>query len=1127
MTEVQDSQLNLDFSVVADNLLPGFRMQRLEVYNWGTFDGRIWRLDLQGRNGLLTGDIGSGKSSLVDAITTLLVRSPQYNKAAGAEAKERTIKSYVLGYYKSERNEIGGTSKPVALRDNTQFSVLLGVFHNAGYVQTVSLAQVFWIKEPGQPPARWYITAEREMSIESDFSDFRGDIGALRRKLGSTAELHDSYKSYGAWFRRRFGIENEQAMDLFHQTVSMKSVSNLTDFVRSHMLEESDVQTRIRDLITHFDDLTSAHDAVLKAKKQVELLTPIVADCHRHAELTANKDRLRACRDALKTYFASVKLELLNQQLDALAIDWAKQDAITKQFEQKVQDLRKEESDLTVEITANGGGRIEQLERDIHAAEIECARRKQDAKHYADLVSVVGQKPAKDAVSFVSQRADFARQLEVIRERQAEVDNARVELGVSLKGRHEALADVNAEIADLKSRRTNIPREQIDIRTRLTDAVGVPPDVMPFAGELLQVHEEERDWEGAAERLLRGFGLSILVPDKHYREVLRWVDENNLRGRVVYFRVRDRQNVSLPELNAKSLARKIAIKRDTLFYDWLERELAHRADLACCDTQEEFQRESRAITRNGQIKKPGDQHEKDDRHRIDDRRRFVLGWANESKIAALQSHASTIEGEIRSIESKLKLLADNLSELKKFENAYIQLEVCKSFELIDWESVSAEIVRMQEEKRRLETTSDLLAQLRERRDAVRKQIEESESKCIDARDKRSKIEQKQESAQAAHALATEVLSDESNESDKDRFAELDELRAATLPEYTPTADNCASLESKLRESLGRSIDNEEKKLNTASTRISVAMANYKKDFPVETSEVDANVESADDFVRMLTVLQADDLPRHEARFKDLLNENAVNEIANFQSQLNRQRQTIVERVERINESLTKIDYHSSGRYIRLVAEANNDKDIADFQTALRTCTENTLTGSDDENYSERKFIQIKDIIERFRGREGQTDIDKRWTARVTDVRNWFTFAASERWREGDKEFEHYSDSSGKSGGQKEKLAYTILAASLAYQFGLEWGAARTRNFRFVMIDEAFGKGSEESAEYGLNLFAQLNLQLLVVTPLQKIRVIEPYVSSVGFCQNADGSSSKILNMTIEQYHEQKASLVER
>ncbi len=104
--------LGLDFC--ADDTLSGFRLARLEVFNWGTFDGQVWALQLDGKNGLLTGDIGSGKSTLVDAITTLLVPANRvaYNKAAGADSKERTLRSYVLGHYKSERNEVTGAAKP-------------------------------------------------------------------------------------------------------------------------------------------------------------------------------------------------------------------------------------------------------------------------------------------------------------------------------------------------------------------------------------------------------------------------------------------------------------------------------------------------------------------------------------------------------------------------------------------------------------------------------------------------------------------------------------------------------------------------------------------------------------------------------------------------------------------------------------------------------------------------------------------------------------------------------------------------------------------------------------------------------------------------------------------------------
>lgn len=54
---------------------PGMRLMAVEVLNWGTFDRRVWPLSLEGENALVTGEVGAGKSTLVDAITTLLLPS--------------------------------------------------------------------------------------------------------------------------------------------------------------------------------------------------------------------------------------------------------------------------------------------------------------------------------------------------------------------------------------------------------------------------------------------------------------------------------------------------------------------------------------------------------------------------------------------------------------------------------------------------------------------------------------------------------------------------------------------------------------------------------------------------------------------------------------------------------------------------------------------------------------------------------------------------------------------------------------------------------------------------------------------------------------------------------------------
>ncbi|NTW53633.1 MAG: ATP-dependent exonuclease SbcCD, C subunit-like protein [Chlorobaculum sp.] len=1116
---------SLEFGFIADDRLAGFRLQRLEVFNWGTFDGRVWTLRLDGKNGLLTGDIGSGKSTLVDAVTTLLVPSQRiaYNKAAGADTRERSLRSYVLGFYKSERQEsLGGSgAKPVALRDASAYSVVLGVFHNEGYEKTVTLAQVFWMKDPAGQPARLFAAAERDLSIASDFSGFGTEITALKKRLRADGvELFDSFPPYGAWFRRRFGIDNDQALELFHQTVSLKSVGNLTDFVRSHMLEPFDVEPRIAALIHHFEDLNRAHEAVLKAKRQIEMLEPLVQDCDRHSELSASTDELRSCREALRPWFASLKLGLLHQRITSLEEELARHQSAVGRLEEERRDGQERERNLRRTIAENGGDRIESIASEIRTKQAELERKKRNANRYAELLKPLGETPAATAEEFLQQRSGHEAMRDEAGEREASVQNELNELGVTVAQEQQEYRELNAEIESLKARRNNIDDRQIAMRRELCRALGIDEAEMPFAGELLQVREDEAAWEGAIERLLRNFALSLLVPDRHYAPVAEWVDRTHLRGRLVYFRVRPpARREALPD-NPANLPRKLMIKADSPHFDWLEREIGNRFDLVCCDTQEEFRREKKAITMAGQVKMPGERHEKDDRHRLDDRSRYVLGWTNAAKIAVLEANARMKSERLGELRSRMKALQEEQTTFKERLTILSRLDEYPDFNDLDWQPVAVAIARLEAEKRELESTSDMLRTLTAQLEEVEAGLRETERIIDDRKDKRSKTEQKISNAKELEEQARQIVSEAAPEVVA-RFARLESLQAEMPEQKALTVESCDNRERDMRDWLQSRIDAEDKKLSRLNEKIIRAMTEYKEQWKLETSEFDASLAAVEEYGNMLKNLRSDNLPRFEGRFKELLNENTIREVANFQSQLARERETIRERIGRINESLTQIDYNP-GRYISLEAQTSPDADIREFQSELRSCTEGSLTGSESAQYSEAKFLQVRKIIDRFRGRDEYSDLDRRWTAKVTDVRNWFVFAASERWREGDAEHEHYADSGGKSGGQKEKLAYTVLAASLAYQFGLEWGAVRSRSFRFVVIDEAFGRGSDESAHYGLQLFAQLNLQLLIVTPLQKIHIIEPFVSSVGFVHNQDGRASVLRNLSIEEYRAEKA-----
>lgn len=1120
----------LDFADPAQLERAGFRLQHFEVFNWGTFHAHVWKLHPGGDNLLLTGDIGSGKSTLVDAITTLLVPAQKisYNKAAGADAHERSLRTYVLGHYKSERGDSGNTARAVALRDQNTYAVILGVFHNEGYDQTVTLAQVFWLKDARGQPERFYAVADSALSIAGQFADFGTDINQLRKRLRASrgVTLHDSFPPYGADFRRRFGIGNEQAMELFHQTVSMKSVGNLTDFVREHMLEAFPVEERIAALIAHFDDLHRAHEAVLKAKLQIDQLLPLTQDCTRHAAMLQQDAQLRGCREALRPWFASLKAALLETRLAQLTLELDKTAVRLEQLQQLRREQGVQRDELRSAISDNGGNRLAQIDTEVARQQMLKDERAGRAAQYDELVQALGLAGASDDDGFrANLRAIEKGQLDCIAQRD-ESQNSLTEAGVTLRElriNHDELA---TELESLRQRRSNIPGQMLRLRDLLCGALGLDSDDLPFAGELIQVREDAAEWEGAAERVLHNFGLSMLVPEAHYAAVARWVDSSHLGARLVYFRVRP---VSLPEsrsLHPESLVRKLVIKPESTFYSWLASELGRRFDYACCDSLQQFQREKLAITRSGQIKAGGERHEKDDRHRLDDRTRYVLGWSNQAKIAALEKHARDLSLRISAHAARISVLKQEVKQYQDRLGNWQKLAMFQHFAELDWKPLVMAIEQLLRERQALESASDLLRELQSQLDGLGAAQAQTEIDLQRHTGEHARLSERRDQAESQLLDCTQLLQATPEQARETYFPLLQNFQEDALGQHRLTVESSDNREKDMRAFLQARIDADSKKISTLRDRIINAMSDYVKAWPLDTREVDVHIEAAGEFEKMLTALQADDLPRFAERFKELLNENTIREIAGFQSQLKRERETIRERIDIINRSLHDIDYNPN-RYIALEAEPNLDADLRDFQADLRACTEGALTGSSDEEYSEAKFLQVKTIIERFRGRTGSAEVDRRWTRKVTDVRNWFVFSASERWREDDREHEHYTDAGGKSGGQKEKLAYTVLAASLAYQFGLEWGVVRSRSFRFVVIDEAFGRGSDESARYGLELFRRMNLQLLIVTPLQKIHIIEPYVAGMGFVHSEEGRKSMLRSLSIEQYRAERDAREDR
>ena len=1132
-TELQDSLFSLDDPGLetADDAgtPPGFRLQRLELLNWGTFHQGIRTFRLDGANSLLTGDIGSGKSTVVDAITTLLLPANkiEYNKAAGAQKKERTLMSYVRGFHKSARSAGGEYSKPVALRGTGTLTVVLGVFHNAVLGKSVTLAVTLWAMQEAGQPSRFYSLAETDQSIAADFANFGQDPAKLKKKLRAAGvSVHDSFDPYAAAFKRQFGIGGNQAMELFHRTVSMKQVENITSFVRTNMLEEDDVEARISNLIHHFDDLKKAHDAVLRAKDQIGLLTPIREGSAQHAALSREDETARAQRDQLHPWFTDRKLALSLEHQAELAGTGVRLREDGSKLSMSITALRHDLSGVKEDIRSNGGGRLAAIDAEVTRLAGDSRTQRQRFENYTDAAAGLGLPAAEDRVLFDANRARLPGVEAELAENSRGLQESRTTLTIERTTLTERAAEIGAELTSLQSRPNLLPRPQLELRRRLCEGTGIPENALPYAGELLRVRDGEAEWEGAAERTLHGFALSLLVPAEHYPAVSQWVDTNNLKGRLVYLKIGESSSPRTAEPG--TLAAKIAIKPGTPFRDFLLDELSSRFDYFCCSNLEDFRRYPKALTLNGQLKGGRGRHEKDDRRDLADRRNYVLGWDNQDKVTRFLAEQDEVRGQLQGNSARLGKVDHYLGALGRQNQQLGTVRSVTDFAEISWQLTARRIEDLKKEKSDLESASDVLQQLTAREQEMAGRLGRLEDQADKLQRRIGANEEAAKEIAAAIEECAAVLAEQPLTDDGGVLAAVATLAAGALGDNPLTYKNTAAVESTVRAGLTDIIDALVKRIaRTAETTVRL-MADFRNKYPNETTEIDAALEAAGDYTRLLEQLASNDLPRFEAHFKDSLNQNTIHEVVAFNAFLDSRRQDIVNRIGEINLSLAGIEYNP-GRHIQLEHQNTTDLDVRQFGMDLRACSEGTI--GDEEQYSEQKYLQVASLIERFRGRDGLTNLDEKWTAKVTDVRNWFTFSASEKWTETGEEFEHFTDSGGKSGGQKEKLAYTILAAALAFQFGLGSGQApgksagrnsgAGRSFRFVVIDEAFGRGSDESARYGLELFQRMKLQLLIVTPLQKIHVIEPFVAHVGFVANTHGDDSQLRNMTIQEYRDER------
>lgn len=1105
----------MDLTTAPDAVdLSGFRLWGVELLNWGTFDGAIAKFPVDGRDAWFTGPVGAGKSTVIDALTTLLVPTNRitYNKAAGADKGERKLETYLRGVYSSEADETGTRAKAVALRDTSKVTALLAHFRDAVDGTDVTFCHLYYFTSAGSVE-KVFLAADKQVGLEELFAgagqDIRSVLRLVRRRMTDVGGARDYHREV----RKRLGLAHSQALELWFQTVSMKQVENLTTFVRSHMLEPPDETVgKINDLIAHNADLTASAEAIETARRQLSILDPLVVALDEYDQHSGDGNGLLRIRDeVLDRFYERLMIDLVETETATAEANVARHKARRDGLATKMDAADKQITALEKAIENEGGSALNQIDDAIKAGEKDLGERQTRRNGYETRCRQAGLVAAVTFDEFATVRAEARR---LLGEAQEMAGNSNLAYDVFSKrqGLSERVEQIERDIRAANASRSNIPARLLDARAMIVEASGIRESDLPFVGELVQVRAEYREWEPAIQRLLSGFGTLLLVPEQLYARVNPVIDRTNLRTKLMSQRVP--ADMTQRRRHAPGTVPDTVEVADHAMADWVSAELSRAWDYTLADDVQEFMRLSeRAVTKSGQIKHGRGRHEKDDRFRLGDRSQYVLGWDNAAKIDAFREEAQALQTQIDGLTKQLDGIEARQRLARQVETATgTLLAEYPDFSSVDVDGMEAILAGLHEQRadmlsessslaamiRQKEGQEDARARLKEQHDAASEEVGRWATKASDLT--RNRLDLPEVPPEIDDADQTYLLG----------LHAISEGKIAAM-----TVNNNEKVKSETRSQVQRALDNARDRANVRRELAVRKMQEYLGQFKVDQQSMDATMESANDFRALHKRVVDDDLPRFEAEFRRHLSENTIREIAAFNQHLEERRTRIRERVDRINESLVGINY-TPDTYIKLEANPSSDQDLAAFRRDLRECIDGTL-GSGDDTYTHERFLQVQAIIERFKGRDGRADDDRAWTARVTDVRNWYTFAIVEKDRASDEPVAYYSDSEGKSGGEKEKLAYTVLAAALSYQFGLVPGENRAKTFRFIALDEAFARGTDVSTRFALELFKTMGLQLLIVTPLQKKEAIAPYVHRVAIINRDDKKRSIFMFIPIEDY----------
>jgi uncharacterized protein YPO0396 len=1058
----------------------GYRLQELHLYNWGAFAGRH-QAHIDAANTAIIGPTGSGKTTLIDALMTLLCANPRYNLAStGGHESDRDLASYVRGA--SGPGHDGDDSDHLARTGRCVTGIAARLVRGEDAADSVLIGAIFWFDGSGSGATdlnrRWCFAQGAGHSLDAWLEEHHSGGARALGKLEKATEglrIFPSKSTYLAQLQSCFEV-GPNAFTLLNRAAGLKQLNSIDDIFRELVLDDHSAFDKALDVAKSFDELAAIHDELELANQQYMALLPLRDMEQREAALQLRLQELRLLQAALPQWFAAQGVRLWGARCEELQ---ATLDTQRRQIDADSEALGQarilEQALLEIYLNA-GGGNIELLEQSIGAQGSLLEQKQRNAADYKALAQHLGLQAAKplSAEALTQHQQQAVTALGKLNVQQGSLQAAAEEAVTRERNAHGELGRLQTELQAVRLHPgSNLPTAFTQFRAALATQLQLPPDELPFIAELVEVQKKQQPWRGAIERALGSHRLRILVPPEAMREALTWINQRDNRLHVRLLEVR--APAKPMQFLGDGFAAKLNLK-DHAYVGTLHQLLAE-LDLHCVDSAEALRTTPHAMTREGLMSGKAQHFDKQDQKRID--QDWMTGFDNRDRLAHLEALIADQAGQWETLQDEKLRAQSAQAQAAEIAQWWKHLQTLQ-WDDLDVDRVATELQSLQDRLDALLAPQSDTVHAKVRWEAARQHSTVLAGALLDLQRALASIKERHTSAEARqreYADRQSVFGEDTAPwhdaitaqlSEPLAFESLDgqERRAQTqtLQQLKAQESQLAELHKDIIRQMGRA---------------------QKEDRGALTDQLQ-EVEALQPYLNRLRVLEEEDLPAKRQRFQDYLNSASDQGVSTLLSGIGAQVAEITERIDRLNDTLARVDFQS-GRYLQLDPQTVIHPVLQDLQKTLAQLRSERLR--DDGGHSHFRALQtMVDLL-----REHATNRRTKAAQALLDARYRLQFAVLVLDRETSQVLERRTGSQGGSGGEKEIIASYVLTASLSYALCPQGRSLPL--FATIVLDEAFSKSSQAVAARIIQALREFGLHALFVTPNKELRLLRNHTRS--------------------------------